>query len=166
MDLLTHSSERNAYTPIGTVDLDSIILENRDLQLAGLVREVLRGVPQISPDCCIYRVPPRHRTKEKLYIPQRVSIGPLHHGKEELQDMEVHKLRYLQAFLNRTELKLEDCIKAIIEWEERARRCYEEKIYFDSDKLVQIFLVDSCFIIEVMLRGCFFKKEDQTKSAK
>jgi len=62
-------------------------------------------------DCCIYRVPKGLRVlNEKAYTPQLVSIGPLHHGREEFKAMEEYKRRYLQDFLAWSELSLEDLI--------------------------------------------------------
>ncbi|KAI9195743.1 hypothetical protein LWI28_017671 [Acer negundo] len=67
------------------------------------LREKFQALYPISGECCIYRVPPGIRKgNEKLYTPKLVSIGPLHHGSNELQAMEEHKIRYLQHFLQRT----------------------------------------------------------------
>ncbi|KAH9741175.1 DUF862 domain-containing protein [Citrus sinensis] len=56
-----------------------------------------------SKECCIYRVPQSQRCLNPSdYTPHIVSIGPLHHGNEELKAMEDNKLRYLHHFLQRT----------------------------------------------------------------
>ena len=50
--------------------------------------------PSEWPECCLYRVPKQLRNvNEEAYTPKLVSIGPLHHGREELRDMEMQKLR-------------------------------------------------------------------------
>ncbi|XP_068329328.1 UPF0481 protein At3g47200-like [Pyrus communis] len=108
-----------------------------------------------SPDpCCIYRVPePLRCVNEKAYTPQLVSIGPLHHGKEGLEEMEGHKRRYLQYFLERTGVSEKDYVTKIKGKEEELRSCYAHTIEFSSEKFVEIILVDAAFIIELLLRG-------------
>ncbi|KAB2629337.1 hypothetical protein D8674_034132 [Pyrus ussuriensis x Pyrus communis] len=79
-------------------------------------------------------VPERlRRVIEKAYTPEVVSIGPLHHGKESLQAMEEHKKRYLQDFIRRTRVGLEDYMKIIKDQEGKIRSCYAETIKFSSD---------------------------------
>ncbi|GFS39922.1 transmembrane protein, putative [Actinidia rufa] len=107
----------------------------------------------LSPKCCIFRVPKRlQQVNERAYTPIRVSIGSLHHGKNDLKPMEEHKWRYLKDFLLHSQKSLEDLVKFIKEREESIRECYEETIIFNSDKFVEIILVDAAFIIEVLLK--------------
>jgi len=70
-------------------------------KLTASVQKELKTLRPFSNKCSIYRVPKRLRdSKEYAYTPQLVSIGPIHHGKEELKEMEEHKNLYLQEFLN------------------------------------------------------------------
>ncbi|KAI5355001.1 hypothetical protein L3X38_007896 [Prunus dulcis] len=69
--------------------------------------------------------------------------------------MEEHKKRYLQEFLCRTKVSLEDCIKKIRDQEVRLRSCYAETNGFSSDEFVRIILVDAAFIIELLLKHNF-----------
>ncbi|XP_059640858.1 UPF0481 protein At3g47200-like isoform X2 [Cornus florida] len=120
------------------------------------IREMLEGVAPLSPDCSIYKVPEKlQKVNGEAYTPRVVSIGPLHHGQKSLQAMEEHKLRYLQSFLSRTILILEDIVRDVRMWEERARRCYAEAIELSSDDFVKMILVDASFIVEVLLRSYF-----------
>ncbi|XP_059638457.1 UPF0481 protein At3g47200-like [Cornus florida] len=129
--------------------------------LVNSIREKTDKLSPISPDCCIYRVPKRLRdVNERAYIPQVVSIGPFHHSEENLQAMEENKLRYLQAFLNRSGLSLERCIGVIKEWEETARKYYSESIKLSSDEFVEMLLLDSSFIIETIWRYHFSSPEE------
>ncbi|KAJ0078678.1 hypothetical protein Patl1_22658 [Pistacia atlantica] len=58
--------------------------------------------PEVALECYICRVPKSvRRINEEVYTPQLVSIGPLHHGKEELAFMERQKIRYMESFLKR-----------------------------------------------------------------
>ncbi|XP_044501982.1 UPF0481 protein At3g47200-like [Mangifera indica] len=98
------------------------------------------------------------------YTPQLVSIGPLHHGEPHLEFLEEEKRRYLQDFLERTRLSVEELYKLIRGKEDTLRSCYDETIKFHSDAFVEIILVDAAFIVELFLRGSFVemrKTEDR-----
>ncbi|XP_072993117.1 UPF0481 protein At3g47200-like [Typha latifolia] len=99
----------------------------------------------------ITRVPTyvRERNK-KLYEPMVIAIGPYHHGREHLQDMEKHKWRFLRDLLSRstTEASLEVLLGKMKAWEKEARRCYSESIGLTSKEFVKMMLLDGCFIIE------------------
>ncbi|KAK1583819.1 hypothetical protein Q3G72_027247 [Acer saccharum] len=58
--------------------------------LATCLRDKLENLYPLSKDCCIYRVPSELRnSKGSPDTPQIVSIGPLHHGREELKDYQL-----------------------------------------------------------------------------
>ncbi|XP_058203961.1 UPF0481 protein At3g47200-like [Rhododendron vialii] len=139
------------------------IEEDSNSRLVTYVRGMIDAVPPISPDCCIYRAPLGVRQlNENAYTPQKVSIGPLHHGKENLLPMEEQKLRYLSTFLDRTELSLEDCISFVRGLEQRVRNCYVESVNLSSDEFVKMILVDSSFVIEVIWRYNFLMRQNKT----
>ncbi|XP_048438755.1 UPF0481 protein At3g47200-like [Pyrus x bretschneideri] len=129
--------------------------QNPGIQLATSMSEELGDLTRLSASCCIYKVPERLRcVNEKAYTPQVVSIGPIHHGKKGLEDMEEHKKRYLQHFLNRTKVSLEVYVTKIQVKEPELRSCYAHNIGLSSDEFVRIILVDAAFIIELLLRYC------------
>ncbi|KAF7830275.1 UPF0481 protein [Senna tora] len=134
-------------------------------ELVNSLRQKLERLPLLSSECCIYRAPKHLRqAAEKSFIPMIVSIGPFHHKREDLQDMEKHKLRYLKEFLQQSEVSLEDCIKLIHKSELRLRNCYAEPIELDHIRFVEMILVDAAFIIENQLP--FFIIEDLLTLAK
>ncbi|KAL6216973.1 hypothetical protein ACLB2K_010191 [Fragaria x ananassa] len=134
----------------------------RSSQLVSSVREELDSLLPLYPLCSIYKVPERlRRVSQKAYTPKLVSIGPLHHGKEHLNPMEEHKLRYLQQYLRRTQVNLEDYVHKIKAQEAGLRSCYAETIAFSSDEFVRIMLVDVAFIIEVLLRFRFHQLSEE-----
>lgn len=88
----------------------------------------LKKLSPLPSNCCIYRVPERLRQiNEKAYTPQVVSIGPLHHGKANLQFMEEHKQRYLHYFLQRTKISFDEFVQIIKFREAELRGSYAEK---------------------------------------
>ncbi|CAL2240928.1 unnamed protein product [Prunus armeniaca] len=100
---------------------------------------------------CIYRVPSKLRkVNEAAYTPQLLSIGPFHHGKPELKDMETHKKIYYENFLARFK-KSDDELKQFIKTrQENILRCYAGTIELNKD-FEEIIAVDACFIIELFL---------------
>ncbi|CAG7879150.1 unnamed protein product, partial [Brassica rapa] len=69
--------------------------------LVDSISEKLEALSSLSTNCCDRL----RRLNLDAYSPRVVSIGPLHHGKEEeLEAIEDHKLRFLQSFILRTAL--------------------------------------------------------------
>ncbi|KAF9688689.1 hypothetical protein SADUNF_Sadunf01G0014300 [Salix dunnii] len=123
-------------------------------KLTESVQEEFKTLHAFSDKCSIYKVPKRLcGSKEYVYTPQIVSIGPIHHGKEELREMEVHKKLYLHEFLKLGKVSAVKCIVAIAERETRLRNCYAdnfEKITIED--FVKTVLLDSSFITVVFLK--------------
>ncbi|PON67192.1 hypothetical protein TorRG33x02_265600 [Trema orientale] len=102
---------------------------------------------------CIYRVP--HYLREgddKAYFPQIVSLGPYHHGKRRLRQMDRHKWRSLHQILKRTNQDIKLYIDSVKELEEKARACYEGPITLNSNEFVEMMVLDGCFVLE-LFRG-------------
>ncbi|RXH72453.1 hypothetical protein DVH24_012137 [Malus domestica] len=128
-------------------------IENPHIPLESSMNKELDCLLPLSDSCCIYRVPEDLRcTNEKAYTPRVVSIGPIHHGKKGLEEMEEHKKRYLKYFLDRTKVRLADYVTKIKGKEAELRSCYAQTIELSSDEFVRIILVDAAFIIEFLLR--------------
>ncbi|KAK1582092.1 hypothetical protein Q3G72_011746 [Acer saccharum] len=120
--------------------------------LATCLRGKLGNLYHLSDECCIYRVPSKLRySNESHSTPLALSIGPLHHGKEELKAMEEYKLRYSKQFLQRTQVSLEDFFILIKSKEEKLRNCYAETIPLASQDFMEMILLDAIFLIEFLL---------------
>ncbi|KAG2335143.1 hypothetical protein Bca52824_006323 [Brassica carinata] len=72
-----------------------------------------------------------------------IGLGCIHRGftsrQEELEAMEDHKLRYLQSFILRTALSLQDLVRVARTWEENSRNCYAEEnaeLFIDNGIIV------------------------------
>ena len=103
---------------------------------------------------CIYRVPQRLRRLNKdAYTPKLISIGPFHHGKEELRDMETLKLRYYIEFCYRTGTMPQDIADFVAMMAPKILHCYEGSIVFTNDEFMRMVLLDSIFIIEHFFRA-------------
>ncbi|CAA0840990.1 Plant protein of unknown function (DUF247 [Striga hermonthica] len=89
----------------------------------------------------IYRIPQclREGDDNRAYIPQIVSLGPYHHGKKRLRNMDRHKWRALHRVLTRTNHPVGLYFDAVRELEERARACYEGSVPLGSNENDPIF---------------------------
>ena len=103
-------------------------------------------------ECHIYRVPSQLRAvKDEAYTPKIVSIGPFHHGRKELKDMEIQKVIYFNKFCERTKKTQTDLVTTIERMKEQiGRRCSETLEV--TKAFVEIILMDAIFIIELFLR--------------
>jgi hypothetical protein len=96
---------------------------------------------------CIYRFLTQLRLKvnEEVHTPKLLSIGPFDHGKHDLKDMENHKLKYLDNFLQRTKKsQLADFLKIIKVNEVQIHHCYSEYCELKSDDFVKMILLARC----------------------
>ncbi|KAL3525663.1 hypothetical protein ACH5RR_014035 [Cinchona calisaya] len=103
---------------------------------------------------CIYKVPQylRETGDDRAYLPQIVSLGPYHHNKRRLRNMDPHKWRAVNHILKRTNQDITLYLDAIKVLEERARACYEGPICLSSNEFVEMMVLDGCFILE-LFRG-------------
>ena len=105
-------------------------------------------------ECCIYRVPQRLRQLNKdAYTPKLISVGPFHHGKEELEDMERLKWRYYIEFCYRTGTMPQDIAEFVAMMAPKILHCYEGSIVLAHGEFIRMVLLDSIFIIEHFFRA-------------
>ncbi|KAK9122726.1 hypothetical protein Sjap_012328 [Stephania japonica] len=103
--------------------------------------------------CSIYKVPQSLVCiNHNAYYPQIVSIGPYHKGKPNLDIIQEHKWKFLGSLLSRTRnhgLELEDYFRVVKSLETRIRESYSEHIELGTDELVEIMVLDGCFVVEL-----------------
>ncbi|XP_020110126.1 UPF0481 protein At3g47200-like [Ananas comosus] len=123
------------------------------------IREKLEQARQVDSACpwaklSIYRVPKSLREgDERSYVPQVVSLGPFHHGRRRLRDMEPHKWRALHCVLGRTGHDVRAYLDAVRPLEDRVRACYEGGARgLPSNELVLSLVLDGTFALE-LFRG-------------
>ncbi|KAK2352500.1 UPF0481 protein [Trifolium repens] len=112
--------------------------------------------PSPWPQCYIYNVPAiLLKVKEESFTPLLISIGPIHHNKEKLKEMQEQKQRYFHFFWNRLEQKSDLMnYKTFLEQEEKnIRDCYQKKFTdISKEQFVEMIMLDSVFIMELFLR--------------
>lgn len=121
------------------------------------ILSVREKMEKASYSHCICKIPDKlfNHNEEKYTIPALVSIGPLHHGEEKFTFMEGQKWYYINTLLSRTpnmEASLDTCVRKLKELEWRARKCYGEDVTLESNKFIEVMLLDGLFIIELFLK--------------
>ncbi|PKI75701.1 hypothetical protein CRG98_003961 [Punica granatum] len=127
-------------------------IENPHIPLLTSLRKKLDPLSPLSSHYSIYKVPRRLLVKNpSAYAPSLVSIGPMHHGRKDLEAMEEYKQRFFAGFLQRAQLSLEEYVVFVKEREEKLRSYYADTIQLKSDKLVEIVMVDAAFIVLLLV---------------
>lgn len=146
--------------------------EGVDVPATELAISMAKRLWLVDPRSCklepstIRRVPPNLREGDhKAYDPQILSIGPYHRGKPNLEAMEERKWRYLHNVLTRNlrascihatgsemSSELQKFINTARQWEARARTCYAETMHLASDEFVEMMVLDSCFMLELLIK--------------
>ena len=99
--------------------------------------------PDKQPECCIYRV------NEDAYSPKEISIGPFHHGKENLEKKEELKLGCFLNACYRTKKTQGELARCVQEKELKIRHCYAENFHeISKEDFVKMIRLDSIFNIE------------------
>ncbi|CAL5442038.1 unnamed protein product [Camellia sinensis] len=115
----------------------------------------------------IFKVPSRLRDLEQTdpYTPRLVSIGPCHHKQHEGQEIEKHKKHLLQLVLSRKNKSLDDLEKGdmIVKLLDDAKTCFDKPILegFDNKQLLEMLLLDACFILELLHNSAHGWKESE-----
>ncbi|TYJ17259.1 hypothetical protein E1A91_A09G040200v1 [Gossypium mustelinum] len=118
---------------------------------------------------CIFKTPTiLFRHKETSFLPNCFSIGPMHHGKQNLLATEKIKVKYLKALLvrvigsryetmseqskeNEEQNVLSDWIDSVEMIKEKASSCYAGRDFAAElgDEFVKTMLLDGVFVIEL-----------------
>ncbi|KAI3761496.1 hypothetical protein L1987_51913 [Smallanthus sonchifolius] len=90
-------------------------------------------------------------TDPESYIPQQVALGPFHHWRPEVYDMQRYKL----AAARRTQKHMNVSFERIVEImkkddEARIRACYHKFLDMSGDALVWMMAVDMAFLLEFL----------------
>ena len=132
--------------------------ETDELSQESESEELIIDVPlalDMEPEnrCYIYKVPHKLlKGNREAYTPMLISIGPFHHGKENLRKMEELKVRYFKEACYRTKKKQKELARCVQEKEVEIRQCYSDTFYISSEDFVKMILLDSIFIIEHLWR--------------
>ncbi|XP_057794945.1 putative UPF0481 protein At3g02645 [Salvia miltiorrhiza] len=92
------------------------------------------------------------------YTPQEVAIGPYHHLRLELYDMERYKVAAAKRIQRELQnVKLQTLADHLMKHDLRIRACYHRPVNFGPEALAWMMAVDVCFIFE-FIRFCGIKQ--------
>ncbi|GKU99431.1 hypothetical protein SLEP1_g12284 [Rubroshorea leprosula] len=104
------------------------------------------------PKQTIFRVPHQLReVNKKAYEPYVISIGPYHHDKDYLKEMEERKVRSLNWLLQWTNQSVQIYLSEIGDMVEKARDCYSEPVDISKEEFLEMMILDGCFIIQFFM---------------
>ncbi|CAK7328228.1 unnamed protein product [Dovyalis caffra] len=101
---------------------------------------------------CIFSVPKAlMSTHPDCYTPQQISLGPYHHSRLELHEMDRYKLsaaKRSQKLLQ--SLKFQDLVEQLMKLESKIRACYSKYLNINGETLAWMMAIDASFLIEFL----------------
>ncbi|CAN6312182.1 unnamed protein product [Urochloa humidicola] len=130
------------------------------------IRRIFDEEVELSEDqpICIFDVPKALLcTKSEAYIPQLVAIGPYHHSREELCDMERYKLsaaKRAQSHLPDTDFQ--QLVDVFTKLEHLIRAHYHRHLNLSNEALGWMMAIDVSFLLEFL--QSFSSKNDNQRA--
>ncbi|KAJ9684242.1 hypothetical protein PVL29_016633 [Vitis rotundifolia] len=101
---------------------------------------------------CIFNVPKTlMATMPDCYVPQEVALGPYHHWRPELYEMERYKLAAAKRIQKHLQsLKFHSLVDQLTKHEPRIRACYHKFLEFNGETLAWMMAIDASFLLEFL----------------
>ncbi|XP_004515563.1 UPF0481 protein At3g47200-like [Cicer arietinum] len=145
----------------------STTLENKFEELEEAKQTLQNSRPKIQ------KVAEYLRNREKFkkhYVPKLVSMGPIHHGNENLELGEKYKLSWAAKYIENTKLKPKDLFKRIADNIGNLKSLYAEEVLtltsnkypkgFDNEALCWMLFVDGCALLFILEKAKLEKAKD------
>ncbi|WOG95946.1 hypothetical protein DCAR_0415275 [Daucus carota subsp. sativus] len=151
------SKSNSSFTsPTQTTPANKIFTVNEQgwvIQIRKTLEEEFEEEDNSESPVCIYSVPSTLVfTCPEAYTPQQVALGPYHHWRQELYEMERHKI----AAARRT-MRHVKCFKAFQEivdqfhkLEPKIRACYHKYLTVSTETLTWMMAIDVPFLLEFL----------------
>ncbi|KAJ7966218.1 Plant protein of unknown function (DUF247) [Quillaja saponaria] len=97
-------------------------------------------------------------SKQEAYTPQVISLGPYHHRRLELFEMERYKLTSAKQVQKNMKpgTKFRDLVDQIVCHDVQTRACYHRYLDFDHETLAWMFAMDASFLLEYLQTFCCY----------
>ncbi|KAM7473003.1 hypothetical protein LguiA_011186 [Lonicera macranthoides] len=103
---------------------------------------------------CVFNVPTSlSAVKPDAYLPQVIGLGPYHHMRPELYQMERYKISTIRSYFPSDEiLNIHNLlIEKLMEIEPTIRACYHRYLDMDDETLAWIIAIDGLFLLHLLL---------------
>ncbi|XP_027121742.1 putative UPF0481 protein At3g02645 [Coffea arabica] len=85
------------------------------------------------------------------FVPQVVALGPYHHWRSELYEMEKYKIASAKRTQKRLQsLKFQDVVDQLARFEPRIRACYHKYLDFNGETIAWMMAMDASFLLEFL----------------
>ncbi|XP_027123401.1 putative UPF0481 protein At3g02645 [Coffea arabica] len=135
--------------------MDSSLNQNFDedrwiIQIRRAIEEELEEDNDVPVS--IFNVPKTLKVSDPdCYIPQQVAIGPYHHWRSELYEMERYKLASAKRTQKQMQsLKFQNVVDQLARFEPRIRACYHKYLDFNGETLAWMMAMDASFLLEFL----------------
>ncbi|KAM3711352.1 hypothetical protein ACJW30_01G102600 [Castanea mollissima] len=141
------------YSELKTSESSILISHDQEwvIQISRALEEGLQDNDEGVP-VSIFSVPKTLLSfKPEAYIPQLVALGPYHHHRLELLEMERYKLTSAMRLQKKLkEIKFRDLVNQIAESDSCIRACYHRFLEFDQETLSWMLSIDASFLLEYL----------------
>ncbi|XP_059451208.1 putative UPF0481 protein At3g02645 [Corylus avellana] len=122
------------------------------IQISRALEEDLQDINAEGLPVSIFSVPKTLISfKPDAYTPQLIALGPYHHQRPELFEMEHHKLTSAKRVQkNLQQIKFCHLVNHIAQSDSTVRACYHRFLEFDQETLAWIFAIDASFLLEYL----------------
>ncbi|XP_042508161.1 putative UPF0481 protein At3g02645 [Macadamia integrifolia] len=120
------------------------------IQIRRIVEEELED--EVEFPVCIFDVPKTLLSvKPECFIPHQIALGPYHHWREELYEMESHKVAAARRARRQFQsLKFENLVEEMKKLMPKIRGCYNKYLDLSGETLAWMLAVDVCFLLEFL----------------
>ncbi|XP_020090328.1 putative UPF0481 protein At3g02645 [Ananas comosus] len=102
----------------------------------------------------VFNVPkPLLAARPEAYVPQLIAVGPYHHWRPELYEMERYKLaaaKRTQKHFRAAEFRLQQLVEQFVKVEHKIRAHYHRYLDFNGETLAWMMVVDGAFLLEFL----------------
>jgi hypothetical protein len=122
------------------------------IQISRALEEGLQDIDEEGFTVSIFSVPKTLISlKPEAYTPQLIALGPYHHQRPELFEMEHYKLTSAKRVQkNLQQIKFCHLVNHIAQSDSIVRACYHRFLEFDQETLAWILAIDASFLLEYL----------------
>ncbi|KAF5945138.1 hypothetical protein HYC85_015366 [Camellia sinensis] len=117
---------------------------------------------EIDLPVSIFRVPTTISAfKPEAYTPQLMGLGPYHHFRSELYEMERYKLAAASRLQKQFKsLEFKQLVEKLAKFEHKVRACYHKYLDVECDTLAWIMAIDGLFLLDFLQNYLIHVKEN------